>query len=483
MEDSRESEDAGGGGQNSADDETKKEERLRNYKPQRFCTHGSKMSYFCRQCRDEYEEYVSYKRERGEPHIEYKYAFCVHDKQRKQCGDCNGRSLCDHKTQRSKCSICKPSVGQIPKTHKKKICDHGMGGPQGSAVEDALQGFGVADELQGFGVQDAPHGFEIEDALHGFVVEDALQALEAEDELQDVLQDVAEDEIWKHIDWQEGERVTIRCRHCSESLPIEHFPCNDLGLTSTICNTCTGNMDISESEQKSKKSTRLCPHNANKSWCIECGTKNICSHGRTKYTCKECGGKGICTHGKIKRNCKECGTFCSHGRRKNTCRECDPDAFCSHNKLNYLCKECGGKGICAHGKLKRNCKDCGTFCSHGRLKHACKECGGKAFCLHGTLKYLCKPCKGKGICAHDKQKRTCKVCKGSLICSHGKNKQRCKDCKQQKASTEMIAHGAYVKCAGGCSKFVPRHDGASSSSGPDPSLCADCQGAGLAGAP
>jgi hypothetical protein len=40
----------------------------------------------------------------------------------------------------------------------------------------------------------------------------------------------------------------------------------------------------------------------------------------------------------------------------------------------------------------------------------------------------------------------------------------------------MITHGAYVPCSGGCSKFVPRNNGASSSTGPDPSLCADCQG-------
>jgi hypothetical protein len=52
----------------------------------------------------------------------------------------------------------------------------------------------------------------------------------------------------------------------------------------------------------------------------------------------------------------------------------------------------------------------------------------------------------------------------------GEISKYCKTC------TEMITRGAYLPCAGRCSKFVPRHDGASSSTGPDPSLCADCQG-------
>jgi hypothetical protein len=427
--DSRGPQDTGEGGQNPADDDKSKEEWLRNYKPQNQCMHGNKRSYFCKLCRDEYNEYVRYKKQRGEPYIEFKHAFCVHDKQRNQCNDCR-HEICDHNTQRRKCLICTASKGRMPKNRKKcyhgitmefckacfieymayvsdcetrgveaerkyfcfckhlkrkslcaecdgrAICVHSkdkyqckqcktkkeaekrelrgldaVGEPQGSGVEDALQGFRAEDALQGFRAEDALQGFRAEDALQGYRVDDALQTLEEEDELQDV----AEDEIWKHLDRQEEEKITIRCSHCSEALPIEHFPCNDIGMTSTICNTCTDSANHQAMTKKIPTKQRSCPHK-----------ENI-----------------------------------------------------------------------------KHCKECGYFCIHGRDKYKCKECGGKSICLHGHLKYLCKECKGSGICTHGKQKRTCKVC--------------------------------YVRCAGGCSRFIPRHDGASSSTGPDPSLCEACQ--------
>ena len=199
----------------------------------------------------------------------------------------------------------------------------------------------------------------------------------------------------------------VKCTRCKVFLPFINFNIKRSGDLNKNCNNCL------EYRKKARNNDK-CPHNKQKSRCLECGGKSLCKHQKSKYLCKECGGHGICKHKK----------------RRSICKECKGGNICEHQKRRSICKECGGNDICEHNKVKSKCKECGgnDICEHKREKYTCKDCDGKGICEHKKQKQFCKDCDGKGICKHKKVKSRCKECGGGSICEHKKQRSHCKDC-------------------------------------------------------
>lgn len=195
-----------------------------------------------------------------------------------------------------------------------------------------------------------------------------------------------------------------------------------------------------------------CPHNRQKSICVDCGGVGICEHGRRRTRCKDCNGNSLCIHKREKSSCKECGSssFCEHGRKKSICKDCEGSGICEHNKPRTKCVLCKGGSTCEHGKIKSRCVECkgGEICEHNKRRYDCKICEGNGICEHGIRKARCKKCKGSEICEHDKIKESCKDCKGSQICEHNRIRSRCKDCKGGQICEHNKIRAACKDCKG-----------------------------------
>eukprot|EP00501_MAST-03F_sp_TOSAG23-6_P001412 GSMAST32.ASY1.ANO1.1468.1 assembled CDS len=87
---------------------------------------------------------------------------------------------------------------------------------------------------------------------------------------------------------------------------------------------------------------KKCPHNRQRSYCVDCGGCAICPHKRQRSKCVDCNGSQICKHKRQRRQCVECGG----------------NGICQHKRRRYTCKECPGKGICRHNKRRSSCKEC-----------------------------------------------------------------------------------------------------------------------------
>ena len=64
------------------------------------------------------------------------------------------------------------------------------------------------------------------------------------------------------------------------------------------------------------------------------------------------------------------GTKCPHDRQKSRCVECGGASICEHNRVRSACKDCGGASICEHNRQRSKCKDCGgtSICEHNRVR-------------------------------------------------------------------------------------------------------------------
>jgi hypothetical protein len=147
---------------------------------------------------------------------------------------------------------------------------------------------------------------------------------------------------------------------------------------------------------KKKQKRTLCPHNRQRSRCVQCGGSSICEHNRMRSRCKLCGGSSIC----------------EHNRRRDLCKECGGSGICKHNRQRSRCKQCGGSSICAHNRVRTGCGQCGgsNICEHNRQKSRCVQCGGSSICEHNRRRCQCKPCGGSSICEHNRRKIKCKDC-------------------------------------------------------------------------
>ena len=134
-----------------------------------------------------------------------------------------------------------------------------------------------------------------------------------------------------------------------------------------ICNPCPA---IPETPKYARPK---CPHNKQRSRCVECGGSGICEHRKQRRQCKECRGSGICEHRK----------------RRSGCRECGGSGFCEHGKERSRCVECGGSGICEHMKQRRQCSICdpGAYTAHLRRNRRYEVLKNKT--LTHTLDDLC----------------------------------------------------------------------------------------------
>eukprot|EP00961_Rhodomonas_salina_P282964 3824179-Rhodomonas_salina.2 len=72
-----------------------------------------------------------------------------------------------------------------------------------------------------------------------------------------------------------------------------------------------------------------CPHNRQRSKCVQCGGSGVCEHKHLRTTCLACkdagtGGSMICDNHIRRAGCKECGgsAICEHGRQKVKCPLC-----------------------------------------------------------------------------------------------------------------------------------------------------------------
>lgn len=129
------------------------------------------------------------------------------------------------------------------------------------------------------------------------------------------------------------------------------------------CSKCEENKDKNEFYKNRKEckfcynSSRLCPHDKQKTHCKICNGSQICKHSIQKSTCKDpvCGGGS---------------SYCVHNKQKSTCRECSPFNFCKpHNVQRSNCRTCKGTSICDHNKFKPYCIICSP-----ESKYFCIDC-------------------------------------------------------------------------------------------------------------
>ena len=100
----------------------------------------------------------------------------------------------------------------------------------------------------------------------------------------------------------------------------------------------------------------------------------MCEHNRQRYYCMECRGAGSCPHKNRKDACQECAGVGTEGTW-----------WCEHNRRQYYCRECGGAGSCPHKNNKRDCQECMAWtltCRHNRVRTGCKECSPGIVCRH-----------------------------------------------------------------------------------------------------
>jgi hypothetical protein len=118
----------------------------------------------------------------------------------------------------------------------------------------------------------------------------------------------------------------IQCTACKVQLPREHFKVKRSGDVYKQCMKCN---DVKNRSARKNK----CPHNRQKTQCIDCGGSGLCCHSRPKHLCKDCeGAVGICEHNRVRTKCKDC-----HGT-----------AVCIHHREAYFCIDCNGNGVCIH---------------------------------------------------------------------------------------------------------------------------------------
>jgi hypothetical protein len=124
-----------------------------------------------------------------------------------------------------------------------------------------------------------------------------------------------------------------------------------------------GGTPIKMAGSKRRSCPAICPHQRQKSTCIDYAGSQVCPHKRQKSTCIDCGGSQVCPHQRRKSQCIDCGgsQVCPHKRQKSTCIDCGGSQVCPHKRIKSQCIDCGGSQVCPH---KRITSGSGAFVLH-----------------------------------------------------------------------------------------------------------------------
>ncbi len=281
----------------------------------------------------------------------YKYV-CVHGVEKRRCREgCGGNAYCIHDKRKDYCKECNGSAYCIHGKNKR-YCKEGCGG---SAYCEHGKQKTKCKECGGSGL--CTHGkekYQCKDCGGSGICVHGKQKY--------------------HCKECGGSAFCIHDkekRYCKEGCGGNALCIH--GKHKSHCKDCKGNSYCIHGKQKPRckegcGGNAYCIHGIYKQRCKECDGSALCEHNKRKENCKECDGSAYCVHGKLKKYCKEgCGgsAYCIHGKNKQRCKEgCGGSAYCSHNKRKEYCKQCGGTGLCSNSwcETQKNPK-CNGHCT------------------------------------------------------------------------------------------------------------------------